>query len=320
MTAQTFAQVHKDGPTPGDVHVPQPMGGKKKKPKAKDARDKDYEHAESFAEVHARKGYNPDQDRDEDGKWSSGGGSGGSNSEDDDHSQQMERESFISSSVVNHPDHKAVNAKLSAASKAVNEARPKFRAGEMSAKDFTALQATERALHNEYGDVESRLLEEGAAKYKPKAKGDDGGKQGELFRKGVLSVEILKSSEDEQRLVFGIASVIEENGKPVIDWQSDIILPATIQKAAHRYVSEARVGKMFHDGKPVAEIVESMVATKESLTAFLKAFKLPVPDQFPRLGWWVVYKVHDDVAWELVKKGVLKAFSIGGKATRRKVD
>ena len=47
-----------------------------------------------------------------------------------------------------------------------------------------------------------------------------------------LTVPIVKSDE-ELRVVYGWASVIEQNGETVIDRQGDSIAPQTLVKAAH---------------------------------------------------------------------------------------
>jgi hypothetical protein len=128
--------------------------------------------------------------------------------------------------------------------------------------------------------------------------------------------EIILKSED-QRIVWGWASVIEKGGKIVVDHQGDMIEPTELAKAAHGYVATARVGKAMHDGPKVAELVESIVVTKGGgFEALLKSMGVAMPDTMPMQGWWVGFKVHDDATWALVKSGKLKAFSIGGSGKR----
>lgn len=125
---------------------------------------------------------------------------------------------------------------------------------------------------------------------------------------------------DEQRLVYGWASVVKQNGKPVVDWQDDVIPVAELQKAAHLYVQKARVGKRMHGGGQVADLVESFVVAKDSsFGALLKALDIEMPDPLPVEGWWVGFKVNDDNTWDAIKKGKLRAFSIGGGGKRVKV-
>jgi hypothetical protein len=49
--------------------------------------------------------------------------------------------------------------------------------------------------------------------------------------KASIQGQILKA-DDEQRIVWGWASVITEDGVPVVDTQGDVIRPETLMKAA----------------------------------------------------------------------------------------
>lgn len=126
-------------------------------------------------------------------------------------------------------------------------------------------------------------------------------------------VEILKR-DDEKRLVFGFASVIKEHdGSPTVDWQGDTIDEETLEAAVYNYVLKSRVGSVMHereDGQPVQKgrLVESFVITKEKLSA------MGLSQETARPGWWFGMRVDDDAAWEAVKQGDLRMFSIGGRA------
>lgn len=129
--------------------------------------------------------------------------------------------------------------------------------------------------------------------------------------------EISKRDEDK-RQVFGWASVIELDGKPVVDYQDDIIDLDTIEKAAYDYVQLSRKGGNQHqrDGEEplhVSDLVESFVLTPE------KKVQMGLPDTTPT-GWWVGFKVNDDDTWADVKNGKLKEFSIHGKGVRKAVE
>lgn len=127
-----------------------------------------------------------------------------------------------------------------------------------------------------------------------------------------LEAKIVKVDED-QRLVFGWASVITEKNKPVIDTQGDIIEPAVLLEATTEFMEDVRTGKKMHKGNRIGMVVHSFPLTAEiskSLGIDLKG----------REGWIVGMKVEDDKTWELVKSGDLKAFSIGGKAIREEID
>lgn len=126
------------------------------------------------------------------------------------------------------------------------------------------------------------------------------------------SVEIAKVDEDEH-LVFGWASIIEENAKPVVDDQGDIILPGELEKAAYHYVLNARVaGDVHKENTQVGRLVESMV--------FTKAKQQALGIDLGKTGWWVGFHIHDDNVWNLVKSGDYGSFSIGGRAVRTPVE
>ncbi len=123
--------------------------------------------------------------------------------------------------------------------------------------------------------------------------------------------QILKT-DDEQRMVYGWASVITEKGEPVVDRQSDVIEADTLVKAVNKFMENVRVGKMMHTGEQVGQVVHSMPITKEI------GESLGITSD--REGWIVSLKVFDDEVWDLVKSGQLTAFSIGGKAKRKVID
>ena len=114
------------------------------------------------------------------------------------------------------------------------------------------------------------------------------------------------------RYVRGWASVISEDGKAVTDHQGDIIPPDELRKAAHRFVCDARVAKAMHSGKPVGEVVESVV--------IVDAFATAVGMDASKRGWWIGMKINDPSVKERVRKGELKAFSIGGRGRRTKME
>lgn len=126
-----------------------------------------------------------------------------------------------------------------------------------------------------------------------------------------LEGQIVKT-DDEQRLVYGWASVITEDGTPLVDRQGDVIEADTMVKAVNKFMEHIRVGKMMHKGDQVGQVVHSMPLTKEIGEA------LGISSS--REGWIVALKVFDDEVWSLVKSGQLTAFSIGGKAKRKEVN
>ena len=126
--------------------------------------------------------------------------------------------------------------------------------------------------------------------------------------------EFAKADEDK-RQVFGWASIVEVDGKPVIDRQGDWITPEEIEKAAYQYVLNSRKAGHQHkrDGDQpfhAGDMIESFVMTPE------KVEKMGLPEETP-IGWWVGYKIHDDDAWQKVKKGEVTGFSIHGRGKRK---
>lgn len=115
-------------------------------------------------------------------------------------------------------------------------------------------------------------------------------------------------TDDDQRLVWAWASIIEEGGEVVIDKQGDMILEDDLLAAAHDFMIESRTVKKMHRGPRVGRVVESMVMTKSLQQA--------LGIELDRVGWLVCLKVEDDETWKAVKKGQLAALSVGGTAER----
>lgn len=123
--------------------------------------------------------------------------------------------------------------------------------------------------------------------------------------------KILKADE-EQRMVWGWASVVTEKGEPVVDRQGDVIEPETLVKAVNKFMEHVRVGKQMHNGDQIGVVVHSMPITKEIGDS--------LGIQSDREGWIVAFKVYDDDVWSKVKSGELAAFSIGGRAVKEDYD
>lgn len=125
-------------------------------------------------------------------------------------------------------------------------------------------------------------------------------------------INIFKTDEDK-RLVFGWASIaITVDGEQLEDLQKDMIDPEDLEEAAYEYVlnfrdtGEEHVPAMRKRGK----LVESCVLTAEKQKA------MGIPEGTVPVGWWIGFKIHDDDAWNLVKSGHYRMFSIEGKANR----
>ena len=122
--------------------------------------------------------------------------------------------------------------------------------------------------------------------------------------------KILKT-DDEQRMVYGWASVVTEKGEAVVDRQGDVIEADTLVKAVNEFMEHVRVGKAMHTGDQVGTVVHSLPITKEIGDA--------LGIQSDREGWVVAYKVFDESIWDMVKSGELAAFSIGGRAMKEEI-
>ena len=119
--------------------------------------------------------------------------------------------------------------------------------------------------------------------------------------------QILKADE-EQRMVYGWASVVTEKGEPVVDRQGDVIEPNTLVHAVNKFMEHVRVGKEMHKGDQIGAVIHSMPITKEIGES--------LGIQSDREGWIVAFKVYNDDVWAKVKSGELAAFSIGGRAIK----
>lgn len=128
----------------------------------------------------------------------------------------------------------------------------------------------------------------------------------------------IASVNDEQRLVFGLASVaVTAEGETITDLQDDQIEPAELEGAVYKFVEDGGEGDVEHDRKTVSHLVESFVVTKEKLSALLKAvgYKGDMPE-YNGAAAWMGWRVNDDAVWKRVKSGELKGFSIEARATR----
>jgi cation transport regulator ChaB len=128
------------------------------------------------------------------------------------------------------------------------------------------------------------------------------------------TVPILKLDADRQR-VFGWAYIaIEKSGRQVPDLQGDVIDPGELEETAYDHVLEARATDTMHDKNVVGRLIESMVFTPEKIA------KMGLPQGSVPCGWWVGYRIDDASTWSLVRKGIYRAFSVGGRAYRTPLE
>jgi len=122
-----------------------------------------------------------------------------------------------------------------------------------------------------------------------------------------IEVKISKRS-DEQRIVWGWASVSTIDGVPVHDYHGDYWPPEEMLKTANDFMKNVRVVKVMHGGEDVGLVVHSFPMTKE----IAKAFDIETNKE----GWIVGTYVEDDDQWEKAKRGEFPGFSIGGWGKR----
>ena len=97
-----------------------------------------------------------------------------------------------------------------------------------------------------------------------------------------------------------------------VDLKGDIEFPEDIQKAAHKFMEDARnIGEMHTKFGNIGIPVESWIARDPIFVDRGSEFKI-----FPAGTWMMSVKVTDDKVWEKVRNGELTGFSIGFRGTR----
>ena len=123
--------------------------------------------------------------------------------------------------------------------------------------------------------------------------------------------------DTDKRLVFGWASIaITADGEQLEDLQHDMIDPEDLEETVYEYVLNFRdTGEQHNPNlRKKGKLVESCVFTAEKQKA------MGLPEGILPVGWWIGFKIEDDEAWEKVKNGTYKMFSIEGKAQRVPVE
>ena len=133
--------------------------------------------------------------------------------------------------------------------------------------------------------------------------------------------------DDDKRQAFGWASIVEVNGRPVVDLQGDLITPDDLEIAAYSFVRKSRVGGSQHArdeyDRPIqaGELIESKVWTDEKYEAFAKSGGVPYETfaNAPR-GWEAGFQYDDEPTWIDIRTGRKTGFSIHGRGKRVPVD
>ena len=131
--------------------------------------------------------------------------------------------------------------------------------------------------------------------------------------------EITKVDKDE-RLVFGIFSMMQKNGQPLIDLDGEVITSSDLEKAVYQYNLYARDAGENHRKIGVGRLVESFVVTKAKIDdlkdVLTKMGVEGVSLEFNSEFWFGGFYIHDDNTWDLIKSGEYAMFSIGGFADK----
>lgn len=120
------------------------------------------------------------------------------------------------------------------------------------------------------------------------------------------SVRVIKSNDEEKRLVYGI--VYEPD---VIDAHGDFTDSETIEKAAHEFMLKYRQIDKNHDFVAgVGEVVESYIAPAD----------MELNGEPVKKGTWILTTKADEETWEAVKKGEFQGYSLAGVAETEVIE
>lgn len=116
----------------------------------------------------------------------------------------------------------------------------------------------------------------------------------------------------QTKTAWGWFYVSKVDGEYVPDHSGDTWETEDIQKTAHDFVCNCRVGGEAHVFKGGAELVDSIVFTKEIQDVLGIDLK--------KEGWFGGFRITDPDLLEKVEKGEYAMFSIGGSGTREEVE
>lgn len=126
------------------------------------------------------------------------------------------------------------------------------------------------------------------------------------------SPAVIIKVDEEQRMIWGWASVTSERGVPIVDRQGDVLDDEELMPAVHQFMTDSRSGGNMHKQMGIGTVVESMV--------FTPALQAALGIDLQKTGWFVGIKVADDATWAAVKNGTLRAFSLGGSGVRHPIE
>ena len=136
-------------------------------------------------------------------------------------------------------------------------------------------------------------------------------KETQVIFKGELS-----SVDKQHKVAYGWAYVCKKGVSVVEDHSGDTWDIAEVEKTAHDFVLECRVGAERHVVKGGAELVESLVFSK----AVQDALGIDIKKDGESVeGWFVGFRITDEELLNKVEKGELSMFSIGGTGIREEM-
>lgn len=126
---------------------------------------------------------------------------------------------------------------------------------------------------------------------------------------------LIKKVNEEERTITAVVlepNPIEEDSTN--DLQNDYYSAEEVKKACDNFNEHCWQPNIEHE----------INVTKE-VTEILESFVLPVParigeQEVKKGSWLMVWKIHDEKLWELVKSGVFTGFSIGCSAEVEEVE
>ena len=122
----------------------------------------------------------------------------------------------------------------------------------------------------------------------------------------------LKKVDKDKKVAYGWAYVSKVEDSQVVDHSGQTWEIDDVRHTAHQFVTDCRTGGEMHITKGGATLVESIVLTKDVQSALGIDLK--------KEGWFVGFRIEDDVLLERVEKGELVMFSIGGVGLEEKID
>jgi Putative phage serine protease XkdF len=123
----------------------------------------------------------------------------------------------------------------------------------------------------------------------------------------------LESVDPVHKVAYGWSYITKKGDKVVTDHSGDTWDIAEVEKTAHQFVCDCRVGGESHVTKGGAELVESIVFSR----ALQDALGIDIQKDGESVeGWFVGFRITDADLLDKVEKGVLCMFSIGGSGIR----